>query len=167
MTKKPWDLGVWRCEACGEVVQRSGERAEPPLDHVHGCDGATGESLVFDEGEPYPRRMESLPPVPLRDEQLASLLGTDSVVEVWVPDERPRSVSTAGGDIEHSGDILDFWIEFEGRYARLQYTSPDGVDGVDWYRFVPTSKDEDTVDVVEASLDDYRRLSDVVPEERP
>lgn len=33
MTEKPWDFGTWRCEACGEEMP--GERAEPPLDHVH------------------------------------------------------------------------------------------------------------------------------------
>ena len=45
MTPKPWDSGTWRCEECGEEVP--GERADPPLHHVHGCEAATGESLTF------------------------------------------------------------------------------------------------------------------------
>lgn len=47
MTEKPWDYGTWRCEACGQKMP--GERGEPPLDHVHSCEGATGQSLVFEE----------------------------------------------------------------------------------------------------------------------
>jgi hypothetical protein len=47
MPEKPGDTGVWRCEACGEEIP--GERAEPPLHHVHGCEDATGQSLVFSE----------------------------------------------------------------------------------------------------------------------
>ena len=45
--ENPWDFGTWRCEACGEEIL--GERAEPPLDHVHNCEDATGDSLVFEE----------------------------------------------------------------------------------------------------------------------
>jgi ribosomal protein L37AE/L43A len=45
--KRPWDFGVWECKACGKEMP--GERAEPPLDHVHNCDEAHGDSLVFDE----------------------------------------------------------------------------------------------------------------------
>jgi hypothetical protein len=46
MTGKPWDFGTWSCEECGEEIP--GERAEPPLDHVHRCEGATGDSLSFE-----------------------------------------------------------------------------------------------------------------------
>jgi len=28
-----------------------GERGEPPLDHVHNCEEATGESLVFEKDD--------------------------------------------------------------------------------------------------------------------
>jgi len=49
MTEKPWDFGTWRCEARGEGMLC--ERAEPLLDHVHGCEDATGESLVFEEDD--------------------------------------------------------------------------------------------------------------------
>jgi len=49
MPERPWDWGTWRCEACGEEMP--GERAEPPLDHVHNCEDATGESLVFEEDD--------------------------------------------------------------------------------------------------------------------
>jgi len=47
MPERPWDWGTWRCEACGEEMP--GERGELPLDHVHNCEDATGESLVFSE----------------------------------------------------------------------------------------------------------------------
>lgn len=47
--EKPWDWGTWRCTACGEEML--GERAEPPLDHVHSCEDATGDSLEFIEEE--------------------------------------------------------------------------------------------------------------------
>jgi len=49
MTEKPWDFGTWRCEACGEKML--GERAEPPFDHAHSCEDATGDSLVFKEDD--------------------------------------------------------------------------------------------------------------------
>lgn len=44
----PRDWGSWVCEACG--METMGERGEPPLDHVHHCDDATGESLKFTAG---------------------------------------------------------------------------------------------------------------------
>jgi hypothetical protein len=107
-------------------------------------------------------KVSSLPPAPLRDKHLAGLLDREDVAEVWVPEDRPESVATGGGEIEHSGDILDFWIELGDKYVPLRYTSPDGVDGVAWYRFLPTGKDEPAADMVTATLEDYRPLSDSI-----
>jgi hypothetical protein len=41
------DYGTWICDHCG--AEEPGERGEPPLDHLHRCDGATSGDLTFEE----------------------------------------------------------------------------------------------------------------------
>lgn len=105
-------------------------------------------------------RMASLPPTPLRDEQLTDLLDTDRVLEVWVPENRPDTVTTGDGTATHDGDILDFWIELHDKYVPLRYTSVEGVDGVAWYSLVPTAKDEPEAEMIAATIDEYQPLSE-------
>ena len=47
MTERETDYGVWTCENCG--WSKHGERGEPPLRHVHRCEGASGGELAFEE----------------------------------------------------------------------------------------------------------------------
>ena len=108
------------------------------------------------------QRMDSLPAVPLTDEKLRPLLAKDKIISVWTPSTR-SPVATAGGAIEHEGDILDFYIETEEAYIAVRYTSPDGErGGLAWYRApVPTYKDEQAVVVIESDLEEnYQRVGE-------
>ena len=104
-----------------------------------------------------PTRSDALPPVPLTDGHLEAVADNDSIRSVWVPDGRPKSVTTRAG--EHSGDILSFWLETADKYVKYEYTSPEG-DGLAWYQFKPTAKDASDVALIEHSIkDEYRPLS--------
>lgn len=121
--------------------------------------------MTFESGGEFaPKRIESLPSVPLRDEQLRSLLAQQAVTEIWVPEDRPRDVSSGGGEIKHSGDIMNFWIEFDDRYVPIRWESPDTDSGLAWYRYDPTHKDEEMfVHHIRRMLtEDHRRLSEIV-----
>ncbi len=80
----------------------------------------------------------ALPPVPLTDEFLLQLAADDSVEQLWVPTARPASVTTRTG--VHGGDILKFWIERSEDYTPFEYLA--GEEGLRWYRFERTTKDE-------------------------
>ena len=108
------------------------------------------------------KRMESLPERPLHDEELAPLLAKDDVEEVWVPDHRPRSVATGGGAIQHSGDIMNIWMEFSDRYVAIEFFSPDHGSGLAWYQSLPTHKDEDIAEIFDHTINDFERLSEKV-----
>ena len=103
-----------------------------------------------------PRPARGLPPVPLTDEQLAPLADQDTVEAVYVPDGRPASVVTRAG--EHRGDILEFYIETDGKYVKFGYTMGGG--GLAWKRYAPTAKTETGLSVlaVRRDLENYRRL---------
>lgn len=70
MTESPWDFGTWRCEACGENIP--GERGEPPLHHVHECEDANGNSLVFEEQNSDDDQQQSI------DENTCDLCGDEA-----------------------------------------------------------------------------------------
>ena len=102
-----------------------------------------------------------LTPVPLTDAHLKTLAEADSILTVWVPDERPENVATGGGACDHEGDILEFWVETTDNYVKCAYTTSEDYDGVSWYRFKPTSKDASDLDLelVKRSItEEYRSL---------
>jgi len=103
-------------------------------------------------------RSDALPPVPLTGEFLEPVAAQDHCETVWVPDGRPKRVISRAG--EHGGDILSFWLETSDRYFKYEYTSPEG-DGLAWYQFKPTAKDDSHAGLIEKQItDEYRPLAE-------
>lgn len=90
----------------------------------------------------------ALPPVPLTDEFLLQLAADDSVEQLWVPTGRPASVTTRAG--VHEGNILKFWIERAADYTPFEYRT--GEEGLRWYRYERTTKDEEIGSIIAEQL---------------
>jgi len=100
------------------------------------------------------RVSDALPPVPLTDELLSTLLSQDKIVAVHIPDDRPETVQTLAGT--HQGDILEFYIETTSIFVKFRYDMAPG--GLSWHRCDPWKKDDQHIELLESDLESYHQL---------
>jgi hypothetical protein len=73
------------------------------------------------------RHFTELPPIPVDTDQLAIVLESESVSEVWVRRET---------------EIFKFWIEYTDRYLAVEYRTDSSGSKPAWYRAIPQPKGE-------------------------
>lgn len=101
--------------------------------------------------------VSGLPPEPLTERQLAPLAAQSDAETVWVPQDRPETVYTMAGELEHEGDIMSFYIETGSVIVKYGYTSTRA--GLAWVKFAPWAKDADDIGLIRGTLDEaYRPL---------
>lgn len=106
---------------------------------------------------PPQRLVECLPPEPLSEHQLATLLSVASVCEVWLPVCQRPSNGTAASETLRT--MRDVWVEFADRLHAVRYEQPGGGCPLAWYRALrPIETDSDAV--IEEPTAGYTRLSE-------
>ena len=97
------------------------------------------------------RIADFIPSVALTDDYLLDWYDSSSVENIFVPTGRPESFFTGGGIQEHSGDILQFYIQKpDDTYVLFRYEVKDGPgSGMVWTcREINQTEDSELLDGV-------------------